>query len=119
MRWKWENNAHSECNIQMSIMVGNKLPHCLGPPQLVSNGLVNVIIVVVTIFIVPGERMWYSVYIFRHNTNVDSHGYLLPWRFYTYVKWAKLWKEGRKNRKRGCDGTGIVEGVKGVPSKSM
>lgn len=111
MRWKWENNAHSECKIQLSITTGNKLPHYLGPPQLVSAGLVNVIIVFVTITIVPGEPMWYSAYIFRHSTNIDSHGYLLPWRFYTLCKMSKT-LERRKDRERGCDVTDIVEGVR-------
>ena len=98
MRWKWEYNVHSECKTQMSVTVGNKLPHRLGPPQLVSTGLVNVILTFVTILIVPGKAMWFSAYIFRHSTNIDSHGYLLPQRFYTSCKTSNT-LEKRKDRR--------------------
>lgn len=68
----------SEGKIQMNIAVGNERPQRLGPAQLVSTGLVHVIIVFVTVTIVPGEPMWFSACIFRHSTNIDTHEYLLP-----------------------------------------
>lgn len=93
MGWKWENNAHSECKIQKSVTAGNTAtprPSCDSQPK------------------------------FLDSTNTDIvTGICYHEDFRLCVKWADLWRERRKGRKRGCDGSGAVEGVEVKAGRSV
>lgn len=94
MGWKWENNAHSECRIHMSVTAGNNAtlrPSCDSQPK------------------------------FLDSTNTDVvMGISYHEDFRLCVKWANLWREKRKEgRKRGCDGAGAVGGVERKAGRSL